>query len=137
MEPIVEQAVPIMQRHALILQLIVEEYLDEGEQLNTLSVKKLWEALEAITEGLDEDALICQEAMGKANKASCPTSNQALIGKTYNYSVATSLRIHSFQQLLYLVPWGCFIIPLFWAWGLISLRICVMLILDYEGYIEC
>jgi transcriptional regulator of heat shock response len=41
MEPIVEQAVPIMQRHALILQLVVEEYLDEGEPLNTLSVKKL------------------------------------------------------------------------------------------------
>jgi hypothetical protein len=68
MEPIVEQAVPIMQRHALILQLVVEEYLDEGEPLNTLSVKKLWEALEAITEGLDEDALICQEAMEKADK---------------------------------------------------------------------
>jgi hypothetical protein len=68
MEPILDQALSIMQGTAKHLQSVCKDYLGSGKALNTMSMKEHREVLEAIAEGLDQDSLLCQDVMDKAKK---------------------------------------------------------------------
>ncbi|KAG8094390.1 hypothetical protein GUJ93_ZPchr0012g20036 [Zizania palustris] len=62
-EEIMNRAIGIMQGRSKLLLDICKDKLQCGKTMNVLEVKELREVLEAIAEGLDQDSLLCQEAL--------------------------------------------------------------------------
>ncbi|KAG8084321.1 hypothetical protein GUJ93_ZPchr0010g10830 [Zizania palustris] len=67
-EEIVNRAIGIMQGRSKLLLDICKDKLQCGKTMNVLEVKELRELLEAIDERLDQDSLLCQEALDVVNK---------------------------------------------------------------------